>query len=836
LGLAALSFVLDYALATLIDDRLSSWRYAMGYGNQILILDFVQFTLGKLVGERTIITPDHKHPLEPVHDSHDGRDELVFVSFDAESPTSQYTGYGNGLAHVLNHPSPQVEGPVRVGRESTKGDRGFDYTHETRADRVIAVVGFPPGLSANNFDPWPTDAKRVQDRLVVKFDLLMPETVHLRWEMLELGAGRSLDAEVGRIKRHETGANSEKTLVLFIHGLGGSGEETWDKFPQFLRQDEEFARKYEIAFFSYPTMLVRTIFSRKAPSIQELAAGLRTQIENRYAEFPSVVLVCHSLGGLIARKYLLDEFKAKRQTRVKGIVLFAVPNNGADLAGVANVISWRHRQVRQLCRGSDLIELLNEDWYTMGLPKVVRAKYVTGTQDRVVDRFSARATWGNPDVDTVIGKGHRDIVTPERANDDVVIILKRFLKTLANVHTAEATESKAERGARSEVASPVGLEAILNAQNQPVFEAHVQGSVNDAGICDRDRIVVRNAGAPISQVKVTRLSLFSARYYDMRHAPISRVIPTLGYYNGSFMTGNALGEVYMTEDTRHRLRMHKLLDLSRKTPVNGYTVLVDFRHYLQIAYNDRSDQRHTRSMEVSEMGYTGLSDAEWNGTQQAASTSEYFDFDANSDEAFLQLLKSLPTKEKSQHSLPGVFSLEQLGKTMSNPRYADDILRLDRTYHKYSVVNRETIIIVVGTIIVAELLDRPAAELLRDHIDERGGKYPFRRGIVITDDGWYNPSEASAIANSPVIAIGGPKINKLAAEFDQWKPNPPSTEGTYPIPVTGARIGTGFFRKNPVGLPQVGLWGDNANATRETVEHFLKNENGFAEFLKMCWK
>jgi triacylglycerol esterase/lipase EstA (alpha/beta hydrolase family) len=190
-----------------------------------------------------------------------------------------------------------------------------------------------------------------------------------RREILQLGAGHKTEAEIEHIKRHETGADSEKTLVLFIHGLGGSSEETWGKFPFFLRQDDEFTRKYQIRFFSYPTMLVRTIFSRKAPSIQELAAGLRTQIENRYAEFPSVVLVCHSLGGLIARKYLLDEFKAKRQTRVKGIVLFAVPNNGADLAGVANVISWRHRQVRQLCRGSDLIELLNEDWYTMVCPK-----------------------------------------------------------------------------------------------------------------------------------------------------------------------------------------------------------------------------------------------------------------------------------------------------------------------------------------------------------------------------------------------------------------------------------------------------------------------------------
>ena len=46
-------------------------------------------------------------------------------------------------------------------------------------------------------------------------------------------------------------------------------------------------------------------------------------------------------------------------------------------------------------------------------------------------------------------------------------------------------------------------------------------------------------------------------------------------------------------------------------------------------------------------------------------------------------------------------SLAQLSKTMSNPKYADDIFRLDRTYERSSVINRETILIVVGTTIIA---------------------------------------------------------------------------------------------------------------------------------------
>ena len=42
---------------------------------------------------------------------------------------------------------------------------------------------------------------------------------------------------------------------------------------------------------------------------------------------------------------------------------------------------------------------------------------------------------------------------------------------------------------------------------------------------------------------------------------------------------------------------------------------------------------------------------------------------------------------------------------------------------------------------------------------------------------------------------------------------------------------------NQQGLPQVALWGHDANAVRETVEYYFRSEkSGLAEFLKMCWK
>jgi pimeloyl-ACP methyl ester carboxylesterase len=216
-----------------------------------------------------------------------------------------------------------------------------------------------------------------------------------------------------------------KARLLFIHGLGGHPTKTWSQLPSFLLADGELAERYEPGFYSFPTSLIRLPFSSRAPKVQELAAGLRTQIE--HDDLERVDLVCHSLGGLIARRYLIEEVKASRPLRVERLALCAVPNNGSGLASVGQMVSWRHGQIAQLCRDADLIEFLNEDWFHFNVQDKVRVKFVVGTQDKVVDRFSVAGYWGNPDVETIVGRGHIDLVKPDRPDDLLVKVLRRFL-------------------------------------------------------------------------------------------------------------------------------------------------------------------------------------------------------------------------------------------------------------------------------------------------------------------------------------------------------------------------------------------------------------------------
>ena len=221
-------------------------------------------------------------------------------------------------------------------------------------------------------------------------------------------------------------------LILFVHGLGGDAEDTWPRFPELIREDLEL-KNYDVHFFGYPTSLFSFPWSKKRPKIQTLSEALRSEINNRFPGRRDIILVCHSLGGLVGRKYVLEEVKRGTPLRVQGLLLYATPNTGAALASIASFISWRHNQLRQLCRDADIIRELGTDWFTFGLGQKLSVKYVAAGLDGVVDELSAREFWGNTQLETVVDRGHINLVKPNAASDLSFLILKNFARSLRNV-------------------------------------------------------------------------------------------------------------------------------------------------------------------------------------------------------------------------------------------------------------------------------------------------------------------------------------------------------------------------------------------------------------------
>lgn len=110
--------------------------------------------------------------------------------------------------------------------------------------------------------------------------------------------------------------------ILFIHGLGGKPYKTWYKFEKLLRTDSDFS-DYKILFFPYPTSIIKIFPWSIFPRIQTLADSLRTFIFHRTSFDDKITIITHSMGGLIAKKYLIEELKRNNKIRIKKLLLYA---------------------------------------------------------------------------------------------------------------------------------------------------------------------------------------------------------------------------------------------------------------------------------------------------------------------------------------------------------------------------------------------------------------------------------------------------------------------------------------------------------------------------------
>ncbi|MEK7761626.1 MAG: alpha/beta fold hydrolase, partial [Nitrospirota bacterium] len=157
-------------------------------------------------------------------------------------------------------------------------------------------------------------------------------------------------------------------MVIFIHGLCGDTKTTWTNatthfvFPEELARD--FAKENQPAYvvaFDYVSRL------RGGPSILSIADHLEFEIGELLKKHPyrRLRIVAHSMGGLVAREYILRrQPRAHPQLRVTNVVLLATPNNGSELSELGRFISESRQieELRHIDKGNTYLESLNNDW------------------------------------------------------------------------------------------------------------------------------------------------------------------------------------------------------------------------------------------------------------------------------------------------------------------------------------------------------------------------------------------------------------------------------------------------------------------------------------------
>jgi hypothetical protein len=111
-----------------------------------------------------------------------------------------------------------------------------------------------------------------------------------------------------------------KNVIVFVHGIF-SDHETFNTMTEKFRENREF-ESWELVWFEYD-------FHQ---SIEESGAQLAVYLKDQYND-ASVVLVCHSMGGLVGRMAILSG-NAKCVTK---LFLIGTPNFGAVRTGKMTV-------------------------------------------------------------------------------------------------------------------------------------------------------------------------------------------------------------------------------------------------------------------------------------------------------------------------------------------------------------------------------------------------------------------------------------------------------------------------------------------------------------------
>jgi pimeloyl-ACP methyl ester carboxylesterase len=229
----------------------------------------------------------------------------------------------------------------------------------------------------------------------------------------------------------------KKIVLVFVHGFLSSAE-AWEPFERLIRTDSDLEALH-VERFQYDTGLIRLHPRRRIPGLDTIAHRLRTRFEDLERRYRAVVIVSHSMGGLVTQRFvarMLEDGQGGRLERIKRIVMFACPTAGADFQRTIRTLApFRHTQEWALRPLNAEIARIQE----IILTRVVHAKETTdqtcpiplrlyaGESDNIVLPPSALGLYPSRCTGVVAGD-HATIIRPDSPDHESYQVLKTNLK------------------------------------------------------------------------------------------------------------------------------------------------------------------------------------------------------------------------------------------------------------------------------------------------------------------------------------------------------------------------------------------------------------------------
>ncbi|HAF2131150.1 TPA: alpha/beta hydrolase [Salmonella enterica] len=244
-----------------------------------------------------------------------------------------------------------------------------------------------------------------------------------------------------------TSREKKDSLILFVHGLNG-GLDTWDfnedvSFPKLLSSDKDINDIFDIACFNYFTKFTQTyakttgflgyFFSGKKKieknlPTDEIAELLYTEIKITLSDYSRIIIIAHSMGGLISKNLILKKVYNEEHSNVIGFISLAVPHSGAKLANITSMVS-SNAQLIDLSLLSEATDSLNRRWLNCNKNLPI-TRYIYGSHDSIVDKKSALPMDSERNNSIAVNEGHFSICKPENYQATVFVAVKQFIQAI----------------------------------------------------------------------------------------------------------------------------------------------------------------------------------------------------------------------------------------------------------------------------------------------------------------------------------------------------------------------------------------------------------------------
>lgn len=213
---------------------------------------------------------------------------------------------------------------------------------------------------------------------------------------------------------HKQSETPSDNLIVLIHGLGAP-DSTWThggvSWIDLFLSDNTIS-SLDVAEITYDTAHLangllslmgikkiklgrfKSITVGKGPctTIEILARELKREIDSKkIKQYKNVILIGHSMGGLVAIRYILEELENNQSHNVKGLISLATPYNGSSFAFYSQLIKSinRHAQIPSLEPNSSFLDETIRLWQKHLDGLNLDFKFFFGTEDTVVPENSA---------------------------------------------------------------------------------------------------------------------------------------------------------------------------------------------------------------------------------------------------------------------------------------------------------------------------------------------------------------------------------------------------------------------------------------------------------------